>query len=655
VRRGPVLVLLEREVKDLLRDKKALAAALLVPLVLYPVLQIFSGRFLSGRAPGPAPHSILTALPDSLAGLLPLLQEEGFIVEPGVEASPAAVRKKGFALALAPGPEAGSVTAYLDGNRAPPALVRPRLRRVLGRWRTLRILAAAAENPEARKRVERFRLVEVSFPASPEKSRPGLILVPLALLLVLLSGSAFAALDLLPGEKERGTLETLLVQPLSTKQVTAAKYLALLVPGTAALVLGILSIWITPYLPGAAGEGGIPDLTRAVLLFLLSLPAALLLAALLFWTAALARSFREGQHYLLPLTLGVLVPAGFALSPVLSLGPFTACIPLLGPVLAWRAVLEGGPAPFPLVLLFLSHGAWTLAVLLHASKLLEKEEIRLGFDPASLLDREHNPPGRRALFMAILLVFGILVFSPILQGSLGAWGIPASQVLLVLFPALLLPGLLHLPRERAFPLAMPGPANLPALLLSAGGLFLFATGYLPLQDYWLPLPPELLRGMEEALAEGKGESLLFLLLAGALLPGICEEALFRGPLLFSFRAQWGEGRALLLSALLFAAAHLSVHRFLPTFAAGILFGALALKTRNILWAGACHALYNGLLILLSREVLPGGIAAALSSQEPGSALLRLGGGISLAAAGLLLAGRETILPAPSQGPRPLPS
>ncbi len=644
---GPVLVLLCRETRDILRDRKALAAALLVPLALYPVLLLFTGRFLSPAKPSAGPHSVLTALSEELEDLGPLLMEEGFVLEPGAPLTARAVKDRAVDLVLLPGKEPGLVRALLDGRYLRAQKIRTRLERVLGRWRSLRVSRAASRNPSARKQVDRFRLEEVSFPAASDRSAGAMALIPLALLLALLSGSAFAALDLLPGEKERGTLETLLVQPISTGQVVLAKYAALLLLGLAALLAGVLSVWAAPLLAGTGGEAPVLGPGRALLVFALSLPAAFLLAALLFWTAALARSFREGQHYLLPLTLGVMVPGGLALSPVLSLDPFTAALPLLGPVLAWRAALEGSLSPIPLAVLFLSHGGWTFLVLRHAARLLDREEIRLGFDPASLLDREHTPPGRRALFMGVLLVFGILVFAPLLQGALGEAGLPLSLVLLVLLPALALPRLLHIPRERAFPFAFPRPGNILSLLLAAGGLLLFSTGYIPLQDFWLPLPPELLKSMETALAPSARAGLPVLLLAGAVLPGICEELLFRGPLLSSFRAQWGNGRALVLTSLLFAAAHFSVHRFLPTFAAGLLFGTLALRTRNLFWPILCHTLYNASLLLLGRGLLRGDTWERLFSPAPAADLLRLGAGTCLLLAGILLALKE--------GPRPFSS
>ena len=638
---GPALVLLARETRDLLRDRKALAAALLVPLALYPVLLLFTGRLLSPGKPPAPPHSVLTALSEDLEEMAPLLMEEGFVPEPGAPLTARAVKDQAVDLVLLPGKEPGLVRALLDGRYLDSRKIRARLERVLGRWRSLKISRAVSRNPEARKLVDRFRLEEVSFPVAEKGSAGALALIPLALLLALLSGSAFAALDLLPGEKERGTLETLLVQPLSTGQVVLAKYAALLLPGLAALAAGVLSVWAAPLLAGKAESAPVLGTGQVLVVFALSLPAAFLLAALLFWVSALARSFREGQHYLLPLTLGVMVPGGLALSPVLSLDPFTAILPLLGPVLAWRAALEGSLFPIPLALLFLSHGGWTFLVLHHSARLLDREEIRLGFDPASLLDREHTPPGRRALFMGVLLVFGILVFAPILQGAFGEAGLPLSLVLLVLLPALVLPRLLHIPTERAFPLALPRPANLPALLLAGGGLLLFATGYIPLQDFWLPLPPELLKGLERALSPSARAGLPLLLLTGALLPGICEEFLFRGPLLSSFRAQWGNGKALVLSSLLFAAAHFSVHRFVPTMAAGLVFGALALRTRNLLWPVLCHTLYNGSLLLLGRGVLQGIAWDRLFSPAPAADLLRLGAGFCLVISGVLLARKET--------------
>jgi membrane protease YdiL (CAAX protease family) len=83
----------------------------------------------------------------------------------------------------------------------------------------------------------------------------------------------------------------------------------------------------------------------------------------------------------------------------------------------------------------------------------------------------------------------------------------------------------------------------------------------------------------------------------ALSPGVCEELFFRGPLLSGLRRDLGPVRALVWQAVLFGAAHASLHRFLPTAGVGLLLGALTLRSRSLVPAVLLHVGYDGFQVL----------------------------------------------------------
>ncbi|MEZ5988541.1 MAG: ABC transporter permease subunit [Planctomycetota bacterium] len=78
-------------------------------------------------------------------------------------------------------------------------------------------------------------------------------LLPMLLVLVLVS-AAFAALDLFPGERERGTLETLLVQPLHRAEILLAKAIAVFLVGYAGVLVNLASLQACALLEGSAGS-----------------------------------------------------------------------------------------------------------------------------------------------------------------------------------------------------------------------------------------------------------------------------------------------------------------------------------------------------------------------------------------------------------------
>jgi sodium transport system permease protein len=114
----------------------------------------------------------------------------------------------------------------------------------------------------------------------------------------------------------------------------------------------------------------------------------------------------------------------------------------------------------------------------------------------------------------------------------------------------------------------------------------------------LPPPDSVVEGMQRLLLFGDTPgSLLVAWGVLAFTPALCEEALFRGLILSSFR-RLGTWPAIVFSALLFGLAHASIYRLLPTFGLGLVFGYAVCRTRSIFCSMLMHALNNGLIATL---------------------------------------------------------
>ena len=180
-----------------------------------------------------------------------------------------------------------------------------------------------------------------------EAVRPLGRFLPLLLVLAILAGGSIAALAAFCGERENGTLETLLVQPVPSLEVVWGKFSVVGVAAFATLVANALSLLMCVAL---GLEGGlIPSGTLSPLRLGLGavafLPALVLLCAVLAFVSGRAKTFREGQHYLLPLNLIAMLPAAIAMQPDVALDPLLAAVPITGPALALRDALTGEPSP----------------------------------------------------------------------------------------------------------------------------------------------------------------------------------------------------------------------------------------------------------------------------------------------------------------------
>ena len=133
-----------------------------------------------------------------------------------------------------------------------------------------------------------------------------------------------------------------------------------------------------------------------------------------------------------------------------------------------------------------------------------------------------------------------------------------------------------------------------APLLGVGMIWPITGALMPLQGRFLPMPSEDLDAIARILGD---RSTLELFAVGALAPGIFEEILFRG-VCFALLLRVTSARAAIgISALYFAALHMSVFRLAPTFLLGALLAALVWRGRSIFPAMLFHVVYNGCLLV----------------------------------------------------------
>lgn len=173
-------------------------------------------------------------------------------------------------------------------------------------------------------------------------------LIAYFLIIFILSGAMYPALDLGVGEKERGTLETLLLNPIPRWQIALAKYLVIFVAGFLAVLLAIVSIGIWGVLIGQAmviGKAmeiiksiGVTDL---VMLIVMVMPVAAIFAAILLSISVYARNFKEAQNYSSPLVMVIIIPVMAALVPGIELNWITAMVPITNMTLAMKELIKG--------------------------------------------------------------------------------------------------------------------------------------------------------------------------------------------------------------------------------------------------------------------------------------------------------------------------
>ena len=206
------------------------------------------------------------------------------------------------------------------------------------------------------------RLQEQELPsgfASPLKLRarrlpgPGLLvkilsqILPYMILIFAFLGAMYPAIDLGAGEKERGTLETLLVAPVSRLSIVLGKFGVILVAALTSAVLATISLSLSlqlgifSTLSAVSGASFSFSLTEALAALLLIVPISCIFAALLLALSIFAKSFKEGQSYASPLQLLVIMPAIISFVPGVKLDWLMASIPVVNVSLALKEIFTG--------------------------------------------------------------------------------------------------------------------------------------------------------------------------------------------------------------------------------------------------------------------------------------------------------------------------
>ncbi|MBN1395426.1 MAG: CPBP family intramembrane metalloprotease [Pirellulales bacterium] len=441
-------------------------------------------------------------------------------------------------------------------------------------------------------------------------------ILPVLMLLWAMTGAFYPAVDLCAGEKERGTLETLLSSPAGRGEIVLGKLLTIMIFSIATAVLNLLSVGATGWvvLSGLTGFG-LPSPAALAVLAIALLPMAALFSALCLALAALARSTREGQYYLMPLLLLTLPLVILPMSPGVELNLGTSLIPVTGMSLVLRNTLLGD---YLSVLQFAPVvAAVTLAVCMLAIRwaveqfnresvlFRESERFDLWIWLQRLFSDRRPTPNVAMTVFACMLILLLSFFLATLGGEPDNFAglvrsVLTPQLAVFLLPTLLLTLLFTTSPRETLLLKLPAWFTVPAAALLAVVMHPLIVLLGALVEYVYPVSESLLpslKNIQELINRSHFWPLVILI---ALAPAVCEELACRGFILSGFRHFKGKWRAIIYSALLFAVAHGFLQQSMLAFFNGLVIGYLAVQTGSILPCMVFHAMHNTLALANGR-------------------------------------------------------
>ncbi len=392
------LTVYAKELRDALRDRRTLISMIVVPTLVMPVIMLVAGtvatRIVRKAQAEASPIAILAGA-DSAAVVAELRADARFRVVETPDYRQAIADKRIRAAVAIP---AGFGTALARGAPATVTLYHyeSELRSGMG--------VGALEDffRQLRDRTVERRLVAQGLPAElvrpfavkrenvapPEKVGGNLVggFIPYLIILLCFAGAMYPAMDLTAGEKERGTLETLLSSPVPRTAIVLGKFLTVLTASLTTMLCSLLSMGGsflvgTRMIFGSGGAalpgGSMPaiDPLGAVGVVALIVPVAVLFSALLLGLSLLARTMKEAQSYVSPLVAVIILPAMMGMLPGVELDAKLALVPILNLSLACKEMLSGVWNWNYIALIFGSTVVYAAAALAGAVVLFRREAV----------------------------------------------------------------------------------------------------------------------------------------------------------------------------------------------------------------------------------------------------------------------------------------
>ena len=354
-----LLTIIKKEALDTLRDRRTLIVMILVPVLVFPVIFIAITRLQTtvmereqermvrigwvSEGENERLASFLEAqdrmelIPVEDAGELEQLIRNdsilyGLVVPEGFEGSLDAT-------------ESTSLSLYYSGTQLHG---KERIDRVLRNFERMVVEQRLEEQGLTQEFIRPFQTQDVNIATQQEmigKLAGGFL--PYLFIIFCFTGAMYPAIDLFTGEKERRTLETLLTTPVSRIQILMGKMTVVTLTGIISAILAILGLFIGFQITAGLPEVimpvimGILTISFVLLLLLMLIPLTIFFAGVMVPVTIYAKTFKEAQSMLTPMTFLVIIPAALGMLPFIEYNAITALIPVVNISLATKEIIAG--------------------------------------------------------------------------------------------------------------------------------------------------------------------------------------------------------------------------------------------------------------------------------------------------------------------------
>ena len=659
-----MFTLFKRELTDILRDKKTLFMMLVVPIIIYPLLIIGMTFLMSSVMNSQAEKTYLVAFDeeDELAAkIADIIENNPDKLSYKLEI----VQKSDCKKAL----EAGDIDIYVskasDGRIA--------LCYLSAKDRSNTALDALTDAFEIyREELQKERIDEAGLDAdyllnpihyegedlsSTEESVGNMIgsIIPFFIVTMILLGALYPSIDVTAGEKERGTLETLLTLPITNFEMIMSKFLAVSCIACASAILNVFSMGGAMAFLVSSSMSLAEDINLEIhyetfipgILFTLVVMVffALLVTAVCMCTCVFAKNFKEANNYVTPVMLIFMFGSYAAMIPDLELTAQTAAIPIVNVALLVEGLFQFQYNYGLFAIVLFSNVAYSLLAILILGKIYNSEAVLFseGLSSVRIFTRrsemkEKQMPGYGDLILLLCLVLLLIFYiGSFAQIKWGFGGVVIQQLIILLCPVLYA-WYMKADAKKLFSIKKPGVSQVAGGVLFGIAAFLCA---MIIGVLLVPFFPESADGLTQLDDMLTSQPAVVLILVVALMPAIGEELLFRGFVMGTLKNKCTGVIAVLVTTLLFATYHMSLIKMFTIGIIGFGLTYAAYKSGSIVTSMCMHFLNNLLSVLITKypkqmqHVLPVLFKESLSASD---LLLMIAVILICAALGLLLLG-----------------
>ena len=619
-------ILIKKEIMEILRDKKTLIIMVVVPVLLYPLIIIAMtvGMSMMMQAQEEKTYTIGYRSQDQ-EYVLPLEEIYGKNQEEleckldfqGVPESDEETAREEADVWLSFSKESDGVHIKADyhSTNQDSSYAEGALNDIVDLY-SEKLLA---ENLEAQGLSENF-LHPVTYEASDSATMSETVgmsmggAIGMLLITMILMGAFYPAVDITTGEKERGTLETLLTLPVTNFQMIMSKYIAVSLFACVTAVISLISLsgvvffMMSGMMKELAGEMGqisvagylgcIPVLLAAMI------TTTMLITAICMCFCIFAKSTKEANNYITPVMLVVMFASMAGMIPTVELNYKLALVPLVNVSLLIKQVLSQQLDLALAGITIVVNMAYGVIVIWILAKMYDSEDILFsdGFRSFRIFQKRSDikkgtVPATGDLLICMVVILLAMIY---IGGMIGSYDVFAGTVFNQIFifaTPVLVTWYMKSDQPRLFSIHRPKFKAVAGSVIFYIGMFSFI---LIVSTILSQIFTESTQNVAATFEEIMKQPFALIILVVAVMPAIGEELLFRGLLLGSLRAKYRVGLSIVISSVVFGFFHMSLVKLIPTTLLGVCFAVVVTKGGSIFLSMLLH-FTNNLISVLSMK------------------------------------------------------